>query len=130
MKVTCGAPVPLWKGLATLLPVVLPFLPGTIPVGAAAAAADSIYSCTFTPGHWERADWVRLKSPPGEHFGDWVQQDKCIANEVPEKMSESLRQEVLVLLMGPPAKTNQEVLRIGHYAAQSLHNNSACSSTV
>jgi hypothetical protein len=27
---------------------------------------------------------MRVKLPPGEHFGDWVQQDKCIANQVPE----------------------------------------------
>ncbi|MCY2990120.1 MAG: hypothetical protein NTY19_19940 [Planctomycetota bacterium] len=48
------------------------------------AAADSLYSCVFTPGNWDRSDWVRVKYPQGEHFGDWVQQDNCITNQVPE----------------------------------------------
>ena len=47
-------------------------------------AAGAIYSCTFTPGHWDRVDWMPVKVPQGEHFGDWVQEDKCIANQVPE----------------------------------------------
>jgi hypothetical protein len=51
---------------------------------AADATANSIYSCTFTAGNWNRADWVRVKYPQGEHFGDWVQEDRCIANRVPE----------------------------------------------
>ncbi len=67
-----------------LVPVILLSYSGDDSLDAAEAAADSIYSCTFTPGHWERADWIRVKLPQGEHFGDWVQQDKCISNQVPE----------------------------------------------
>ena len=26
------------------------------------------------PEGWNRADWLRVKNPMGEHFGDWVQQ--------------------------------------------------------
>ena len=48
------------------------------------AATGAIYSCVFTPGKWSRADWVRVKFPQGEHFGDWVQRDSHITNQVPE----------------------------------------------
>ena len=50
---------------------------------AAGNGTNPIYSCTFQPGGWQRADWLRIKNPTGEHFGDWVQQPQCITNEVP-----------------------------------------------
>jgi hypothetical protein len=66
-----------------LLPVILLFLSGNISVHAAGNAASSLYSFNFSDGNWSRADWVRVKNPRGEHFGDWVQHEDCITNEVP-----------------------------------------------
>ncbi len=56
----------------------------TASAQAASAPTAPIYSCTFEAGHWNRADWIPVKNPRSEHFGGWVQQDKCIANEVPD----------------------------------------------
>lgn len=71
-------------GLAALP---LPALPRPFAAERAAHAAEpaarSIYACVFTAGGWNRADWVRVKNPMGEYFGDWVQQADCIANDVP-----------------------------------------------
>jgi hypothetical protein len=56
---------------------------GNTAVHAGGGAATPIYSCTFQAGGWQRADWLRVKNPRSEHFGDWVQQPDCITNEVP-----------------------------------------------
>jgi hypothetical protein len=56
---------------------------GRAVVHAADGAKGTIYSCGFTAGGWNRADWIPVKNPRSDHFGGWVQQDGCIANEVP-----------------------------------------------
>jgi hypothetical protein len=60
------------------------FFPGSAPVRAADAPADEIYSCVFAAGKWNRADWVRVQYPQVDRFGDWVQEEGWIANEVPD----------------------------------------------
>jgi len=50
----------------------------------AGGGGGPIYSCTFVAGGWNQADWLRVKSPMAEHFGDWFQQKDCITNEVPK----------------------------------------------
>jgi hypothetical protein len=87
MKTISCVPIPVRRFPALLIPAILLFLGGGGPVHGADAAAGSIYSCGFTAGHWNRADWIRVKFPRGEHFGDWVQQDQWIANQVPEGAS-------------------------------------------
>jgi hypothetical protein len=84
MKPTCGTLAPVPKSPAVLVPAILLLLGCSVTAHGADAAADSIFACVFTPGHWNRADWIRVKFPQGDHFGDWVQQDKCIANQVPK----------------------------------------------
>jgi hypothetical protein len=84
MKPACCNLAPVRKSPAVLVPGILLLLGFGGTVHGADATAGSIYSCVFTVGHWDRADWIRLKFPQGEHVGDWVQQDKCIANQVPE----------------------------------------------
>jgi hypothetical protein len=73
--------------MSRLLAVLIPglFLAGSIaaPSHGAERARAPIYSCTFAAGGWSRADWVPVKHPAVPHFGDWVQQDGRIANEVP-----------------------------------------------
>jgi hypothetical protein len=54
-----------------------------VVVHAADGANGAIYSCAFTAGGWNRADWISVKNPRSDHFGGWVQQEGCIANEVP-----------------------------------------------
>jgi hypothetical protein len=63
--------------------VILLTLPGNVSVDAADSAAGPIYCCTFTTGHWNRADWIRVKNPHGD-FGDWIQRDGCLVNQVPD----------------------------------------------
>lgn len=79
--IACNLPSP-WKCLPLLFLGMLG-LSGNTVVQAADSAASPIYSCTFQPEGWNRADWLRVKNPMGEHFGDWVQQPQCITNEVP-----------------------------------------------
>ncbi|MGA2621819.1 MAG: hypothetical protein ABSF26_29815 [Thermoguttaceae bacterium] len=67
-----------------LLPGILLILCCGVTARGANPTADSIYSCVFAPGKWSRVDWVRVKFLQGEHFGDWVQHDKYITNQVPE----------------------------------------------
>jgi hypothetical protein len=78
----CGLLATTWKFRFGLFPVILLLLGNTVVQGAGGATSP-IYSCTFQPGGWQRADWLRVKNPMGEHFGDWVQQPQCITNEVP-----------------------------------------------
>jgi hypothetical protein len=63
---------------------------GLFLTGAVATVAEGgdgarapLYSCTFAAGGWNRSDWLPVKHPAVPHFGDWVQQDGRIANEVP-----------------------------------------------
>jgi len=84
MKTTCGTLFPVRKSPAVLVAAILLLLGCSVTAYGADAAADSIFACVFTPGHWDRADWIQFKFPQGDHFGDWVQQDKCIANQVPK----------------------------------------------
>ncbi len=81
MKTASSDPLVLRKCLIGLL-VLIP-LPSWCAL-AHAGGAGSIYSCTFVAGGWNRADWLRIKNPMGEHFGDWVQQKDCIINDVPK----------------------------------------------
>ncbi len=41
------------------------------------------WQCGFARGKWNPSEWRRLKSARWTHAGGWVQQDRCIANEVP-----------------------------------------------
>jgi hypothetical protein len=84
MKVTkCGL-VPPGKRVVGLVPVILLLLVGSVSVHAADSTKGPIYSCLFAAGNWNRADWVQVKNPRAERFGDWVQQDGYIVNQVPE----------------------------------------------
>lgn len=83
---TLWNPIRLAKCLAGLSLAVLLTLHGDVSVDAAAPAATPIYSCNFTPGNWNRADWTRVKNPHGD-FGEWIQRDDCIVNRVPEGAS-------------------------------------------
>jgi hypothetical protein len=56
---------------------------GRVVVHAADGEKGVIYSCVFTAGGWNRADWIPVKSPRSDHFGGWVQRDAYITNEVP-----------------------------------------------
>ena len=58
---------------------------GTLP---AAGATNTNYSCAFTAGGWNRADWTPVKKPKSEYFGGWVQRDDCIANQVPDRATD------------------------------------------
>jgi hypothetical protein len=69
--------------LVRLVPAIVLSLLGNVAVDAADVPADSIYACTFAARNWDRADWLQVKYPQGEHFGGWVQQEGCIANAVP-----------------------------------------------
>ena len=64
--------------------VVVPLLMGNVSVHAADSTKGSVYSCLFIAGNWNRADWVRVQTPRAERFGDWVQQEGYIVNQVPE----------------------------------------------
>lgn len=81
MKTSCYARKPGFQSL--VVPVILLSLSGNGVVDAADAPTGSIYACTFAAGNWKQADWLRVKYPQGEHFGDWGQCDGCIANTVP-----------------------------------------------
>jgi hypothetical protein len=72
------------KRLLRLFPGILLFLSGNVLLPVAGNAASPIYSGHFSRGQWNSADWVRVKNPRAEHFGDWVQHDDCITNEVPK----------------------------------------------
>jgi hypothetical protein len=67
------------------------FFAASIPdaAHAADAAHAPIYSCTFAAGGWSRGDWLPVKHPAVPHFGDWVQQEGRIANEVPRDATPS-----------------------------------------
>jgi hypothetical protein len=54
-------------------------------VQAATGPTPPLYACTFEAGQWKRAGWIPIKNPRSEHFGGWLQQDGCIANEVPDQ---------------------------------------------
>ena len=72
--------------LPGLFLAILLTLPGNVSVDAADGVKAPIYSCAFTPGNWNRADWTRVKNPHGD-FGEWIQRDDCIVNRVPEGAS-------------------------------------------
>lgn len=78
---SCRHPGLLLAGLtvAILLPAA-----GNVSALGADPAKRALYACEFTAGHWNRADWLLVKHPAVAHFGDWVQQDGRIANEVPQ----------------------------------------------
>jgi len=82
MKTASSLPLPLRKCLVGLLSLIL--LPSWSESVHAAGGTAPIYSCTFGAGGWKRTDWLRIKNPMGEHFGDWVQQKDCITNDVPK----------------------------------------------
>ena len=84
MKTACGTFARVQKSSAGLVAAILLLFGCSVTAYGADAAAGSIYACVFTPGHWDRADWIRVKYLQEDHLGDWVQLDKCIANRVPE----------------------------------------------
>jgi hypothetical protein len=71
------------NNVASLIPVILLLGMGSVSVHAADRPNGSLYSCQFTAGSWSRADWVRVKTPRAERFGDWNQHDDCLVNQVP-----------------------------------------------
>jgi len=42
------------------------------------------YACRFVKDHWQASDWTMVKSPRWDRMGQWVQEDDCIRNEVPD----------------------------------------------
>jgi len=46
---------------------------------------SSEFRCDFVSGKWSRSDWVLLKSPRWDYFGDWIQKIDHIENCVPAK---------------------------------------------
>ena len=54
-----------------------------------------IYACIFAKDGWKKEDWINVKSPRWDYFGEWVQDHGCIRNECPagadEKEIESKR---------------------------------------
>lgn len=82
MKTNFSDPHPLRRCLVGLLSLIL--LPSWGVSAHAGGGGGPIYSCTFVAGGWNQADWLRVKSPMAEHFGDWFQQKDCITNEVPK----------------------------------------------
>lgn len=61
---------------------------GQMPIHAATVPTNPIYSCAFTAGGWKRADWTPVKKSMSKYFGDWVQREDCIANQVPEQATD------------------------------------------
>jgi hypothetical protein len=57
---------------------------GIASVHAADRTQGPIYACLFSEGGWRRADWLGVKNPRAERFGDWGQQAGHIVNQVPE----------------------------------------------
>ena len=41
------------------------------------------FYCSFAQGQWDPNDWIMVKSPRWEHFGQWIQHDEYIQNETP-----------------------------------------------
>lgn len=58
-----------------LLPLLLLFIAVTL------TAAE--VSCDFSRGRWNADDWLLVKSPRWDYFGDWVQQDDHLMNQYP-----------------------------------------------
>jgi hypothetical protein len=57
---------------------------------APSAPPVALYSCAFTRSGWNSNDWVLVKSPRWEHFGQWLQKDDCIENKTPDMKEEDL----------------------------------------
>ncbi|NLF94454.1 MAG: hypothetical protein GX564_11270 [Oligosphaeraceae bacterium] len=53
------------------------------------ALSAAEFKCDFTPAGWKAEDWILIKSPRWEHFGNWTQAADHIANQVPEGASEA-----------------------------------------
>ena len=51
------------------------------------AATAGTLSWRFTQGGWKPDEWILVKSPRMEHFGNWVQMEDHIQNEVPAGVS-------------------------------------------
>ncbi|MCX7049074.1 MAG: hypothetical protein NTX50_26765 [Candidatus Sumerlaeota bacterium] len=73
----------LVRSLTRLATMILLLPCGEAVAPAADGAAKTIYSCVFTSGSWKRSDWTPVKKSKSDHVGGWVQQEDCIANEVP-----------------------------------------------
>lgn len=46
----------------------------------AAVAAQPLLTVSFARDAWTPADWVLAKNPTVNHYGQWVQRDKCLEN--------------------------------------------------
>ena len=46
------------------------------------------FSCDFSAGGWDPADWINVKSPRWPHKGLWQQEEDHIRNQVPADASE------------------------------------------
>lgn len=57
-------------------------------VCSVAVADNDVLSCSFNKGGWNPSEWVLVKSPRWEHFGEWVQAEDHIRNTVPSGCSD------------------------------------------
>ncbi|MDD3953036.1 MAG: hypothetical protein PHY82_03870 [Lentisphaeria bacterium] len=56
-------------------------------VGFSLSAAE--FSCLFSPGGWNKEDWVMVKSPRWDYLGIWEQEADHIRNKVPADATEN-----------------------------------------
>lgn len=54
----------------------------------AAVAQEGEYRCAFARGGWDPAQWLMVKEPRMEKMGEWIQEDDCIRNRVPDGASD------------------------------------------
>ena len=52
-----------------------------------AGCAD--YQCSFARGAWNPGDWLIIKEPRFAKAGEWIQEDNCIRNRVPDDASKA-----------------------------------------
>ena len=46
------------------------------------------FSCSFAKGGWDAKEWILVKSPRWDHFGQWLQKEDHIQNETPDVKEE------------------------------------------
>jgi len=52
-----------------------------------------VYACVFAKDGWKNEDWINVKSPRWDHFGNWVQGNGFIRNECPAGVDEKEMQD-------------------------------------
>ncbi len=45
------------------------------------------YQCQFSAGQWDPNEWLLVRSPRWEVHSSWQQEDRCIANTMPDDLS-------------------------------------------